>query len=39
MVDDTVDFLMLLVPPAAGDELQGVKKGIMEVAGKYVQIH
>mmetsp|Transcript_8297 Transcript_8297/g.10795 ORF Transcript_8297/g.10795 Transcript_8297/m.10795 type:complete len:397 (+) Transcript_8297:274-1464(+) len=31
-VDYTVDMLMLLVPPAGGDELQGVKKGIMEVA-------
>ena len=26
------DFFMLLVPPAAGDGLQGIKRGIMEVA-------
>eukprot|EP00937_MAST-01D_sp_MAST-1D-sp2_P004439 g4439.t1 len=31
-IDDTVDMLLLLTPPAAGDELQGVKKGIMELA-------
>lgn len=31
-VDDAVDMLLLVVPPAGGDELQGVKKGIMEVA-------
>jgi LAO/AO transport system kinase len=31
-VDATVDMLTLVVPPAGGDELQGVKKGIMEVA-------
>jgi LAO/AO transport system kinase len=30
-IDRTVDMLMLLVPPANGDELQGVKKGIMEL--------
>jgi LAO/AO transport system kinase len=30
-IHDTVDMLMLLVPPAGGDELQGVKKGIMEL--------
>jgi LAO/AO transport system kinase len=35
-VCDTTDMLMLLVPPAAGDELQGVKKGIMEVADMVV---
>ena len=27
-----VDMVMLLMPPAMGDELQGVKKGIMEHA-------
>ncbi|RQM23592.1 hypothetical protein B5M09_004056 [Aphanomyces astaci] len=32
VIDDTVDFVMLLVPPAGGDELQGSKKGIMEIA-------
>lgn len=31
-IDSTVDMLFLVVPPAGGDELQGVKKGIMEVA-------
>ncbi|OQR92016.1 hypothetical protein ACHHYP_04135 [Achlya hypogyna] len=32
IIDDTVDMVMLLVPPAGGDELQGSKKGIMEIA-------
>lgn len=32
LIDQTCDIMMLLVPPAGGDELQGVKKGIMEVA-------
>ncbi len=36
LVDETVDMLMLIVPPAGGDELQGVKKGIMEVADMVV---
>lgn len=36
LVDETVDMLMLLLPPASGDELQGVKKGIMEVADMVV---
>ena len=27
-----VDIFLLLVPPAAGDELQGIKRGIMELA-------
>ena len=31
-VKDMSDVFVLLVPPAAGDELQGVKKGIVEVA-------
>ena len=31
LVDEVVDMLVLVVPPAMGDELQGVKKGIMEV--------
>ena len=35
-VDECVDMLLLLVPPANGDELQGVKKGIMEVADMIV---
>lgn len=32
VIDDTVDMVMLLVPPAGGDELQGSKKGIVEIA-------
>lgn len=32
MVDDMVDMFMLLMPPLMGDELQGVKKGVMEHA-------
>lgn len=32
IIDSTVDMLLLVVPPAGGDELQGSKKGIMEVA-------
>jgi len=35
-VDDAVDMCMLLLPPATGDDLQGVKKGIMEVADMVV---
>lgn len=31
-VEQAVDMLLLLVPPAGGDDLQGVKKGIVEVA-------
>lgn len=31
-VDNMVDTFVLLVQPAAGDELQGLKKGIMELA-------
>lgn len=31
-VSKSVDMLILVLPPAGGDELQGVKKGIMEVA-------
>ena len=27
-----VDMFVLLVPPAAGDGLQGIKRGIMELA-------
>lgn len=32
MVADMVDFFLLLALPGAGDELQGIKKGIVEVA-------
>jgi LAO/AO transport system kinase len=31
-IAQSVDMLILIVPPGGGDELQGVKKGIMEVA-------
>jgi LAO/AO transport system kinase len=31
-IAESVDMLILIVPPGGGDELQGVKKGIMEVA-------
>ncbi|XP_059144028.1 methylmalonic aciduria type A protein, mitochondrial-like [Physella acuta] len=31
-VADMVDLFCLLIPPAGGDELQGIKKGIVEVA-------
>eukprot|EP00271_Cylindrocystis_brebissonii_P014448 TRINITY_DN3579_c0_g1_i5.p1 TRINITY_DN3579_c0_g1~~TRINITY_DN3579_c0_g1_i5.p1 ORF type:complete len:430 (+),score=71.61 TRINITY_DN3579_c0_g1_i5:222-1511(+) len=31
-VADIVDLLLLVLPPAGGDELQGIKKGIVEVA-------
>lgn len=31
-VADMVDLLLLVLPPAGGDELQGIKKGIVEVA-------
>lgn len=36
VMDDTVDMLMLLVPPSGGDELQGSKKGIVEIADMVV---
>ena len=32
MVADMVDFFLLLLSPAGGDELQGIKRGIMELA-------
>ena len=31
VVDEVVDVLLLVLPPGGGDELQGVKKGIMEL--------
>ena len=31
-VADMVDLLVLLLPPGGGDELQGIKKGIVELA-------
>ena len=30
LVSEMVDMFVLLVPPAGGDELQGMKRGIME---------
>ncbi|XP_052796687.1 methylmalonic aciduria type A protein, mitochondrial-like [Mya arenaria] len=32
VVSDMVDMFCLIIPPAGGDELQGIKKGIVEVA-------
>jgi LAO/AO transport system kinase len=32
MVKDMVDFFLLLLLPGGGDELQGIKRGIMEMA-------
>lgn len=32
VLDEAVDMMMLMVPPGGGDELQGSKKGIMEVS-------
>jgi LAO/AO transport system kinase len=31
-IADQVDLVLLLVPPGGGDELQGIKRGIMETA-------
>ncbi|KAL2098366.1 hypothetical protein ACEWY4_007573 [Coilia grayii] len=31
-VADMVDMFLLLIPPAGGDELQGIKRGIIEMA-------
>mmetsp|Transcript_6843 Transcript_6843/g.15615 ORF Transcript_6843/g.15615 Transcript_6843/m.15615 type:complete len:410 (-) Transcript_6843:1253-2482(-) len=31
-IAESVDMLLLVLPPGGGDELQGVKKGIMEVS-------
>lgn len=32
VVADMVDFFMVLMLPGAGDELQGIKKGVLEIA-------
>ncbi|KAF0543823.1 methylmalonic acidemia type A protein [Gigaspora margarita] len=32
MVADMVDMFVLMVPPAGGDEIQGLKKGIVEIS-------
>jgi LAO/AO transport system kinase len=31
-VAEIVDFFVLILPPAAGDELQGIKRGVVELA-------
>lgn len=31
-VADMVDMFCLLIPPAGGDELQGIKRGIVEIS-------
>src|SRR5262249_59438845 len=31
-VAEIVDMFMLILPPAAGDELQGIKRGVVELA-------
>ena len=31
-VAEMVDMFLLILPPAAGDELQGIKRGIIELA-------
>ncbi|GBG31223.1 Methylmalonic aciduria type A-like, mitochondrial [Hondaea fermentalgiana] len=36
LIDEVVDMTVLLAAPAGGDELQGVKKGIMEIADMVV---
>ena len=35
-VHSMVDFFMVLIPPNAGDELQGIKRGIIELADAVV---
>ncbi|MBM3161965.1 MAG: methylmalonyl Co-A mutase-associated GTPase MeaB [Chlorobi bacterium] len=32
MIDTMADFILLLMLPGSGDELQGIKRGIMEIA-------
>lgn len=36
LIDEVVDFVIMLTPPQMGDDLQGVKKGIMEIADMVV---
>lgn len=31
-IEEICDLILLIVPPAGGDELQGIKKGIIEIA-------
>jgi len=35
-VKDMVDMYVLIIQPGAGDELQGIKRGIMELADLYI---
>jgi LAO/AO transport system kinase len=35
-ISQSVDIMILVLPPASGDELQGIKKGILEVADAIV---
>ena len=35
-VKESVDLLILMVPPGGGDDLQGIKKGIVEIADMVV---
>ncbi|KAG7258856.1 hypothetical protein CRUP_000989, partial [Coryphaenoides rupestris] len=37
-VADMVDMFVLLIPPAGGDELQGIKRGIIEMADLVVVV-
>ena len=39
MVSNMVDMLCLLLPPAGGDELQGIKRGIVEQSDLIGRIH
>jgi LAO/AO transport system kinase len=31
-IDNVADFVVYVIPPGSGDDLQGSKKGIMEIA-------
>ena len=35
-ISQVVDLVILVIPPAGGDELQGVKKGIVEISDLFV---
>jgi len=35
-VKESVDLLILMIPPGGGDDLQGIKKGIVEIADMVV---
>ncbi|NTW68930.1 MAG: methylmalonyl Co-A mutase-associated GTPase MeaB [Chlorobiaceae bacterium] len=36
LIESMVDFILLLMLPGSGDELQGIKRGIMEIADSVV---